>query len=169
MRFCHLCRAAKFCGSTIIVLYKILEINCCRCRDDVHIVSTVPMPAYKFRCMKKGGQPSENHWLPALVYRRRSVSFFYMFIPPQQWITWPVTYDERSLARNVATLATSSGVPPRRKGICAAHCLRVSSERALVMSVMMNPGAMQLARTPREPSSLAMLFARPIMPAFDAE
>lgn len=119
--------------------------------------------------LKKGGQPSENHWLPALAYRRRSVFFFYMFIPPQQWITWPVTYDERSLARNVATLATSSGVPPRRKGICAAHCLRVSSERALVMSVMMNPGAMQLARTPREPSSLAMLFARPIMPAFDAE
>ena len=26
--------------------------------------------------LKKGGQPSENHWLPALAYRRRSVFFF---------------------------------------------------------------------------------------------
>ena len=44
-----------------------------------------------------------------------------MFIPPSTWITCPDTYEDISEARKVATSATSSGVPPRRKGIFLAH------------------------------------------------
>ena len=79
MRFCHLCRAARFCGSTIIVLYKILEINRCRCRDDVHIVSTVPMLAYKFRCMKKGGHRVEITGCPPWHIAADAFFFTYSF------------------------------------------------------------------------------------------
>ena len=43
------------------------------------------------------------------------------------------------------------------------------SGRALVISLSMKPGAMQLARMPRLPISLAIDVARPIKPAFDAE
>ena len=39
----------------------------------------------------------------------------------------------------------------------------------VVMSVIMKPGAIALARIPRGPSSLAIDLARPISPAFDAE
>ena len=60
---------------------------------------------------------------------------------PQQWMTWPLTYDESSDARKRATLATSSGVPPLLRGICFSHSSRTFSGSAFVMSVMMNPGA----------------------------
>ena len=93
----------------------------------------------------------------------------YIFIPPQQWITCPDTYDDRSEARNRATFATSSGVPPRRSGIVSAHFAFTSSDSWLVISVMMNPGAMAFARIPLDPSSLATDLASPIIPAFDAE
>ena len=74
-------------------------------------------------------------------------------MPPSTWITWPVTYELRSEARNTATLAMSSTLPPRRKGIYWHHSLRTSSGRAAVMAVSMKPGAMALARMPRLPIS----------------
>ena len=64
--------------------------------------------------------------------------------------------------------ATSSGVPPRRKGIFFAHSALTSSERAAVMSVRMNPGAIALARMPREPNSCAIDLANAIIPALEA-
>lgn len=90
-------------------------------------------------------------------------------IAPQQLMTCPLTYADMSLPRNTATFATSSGVPARRKGIVFAHSARISSEMADVISVTMNPGAIQFALIPRGPISLAMDFASPIKPAFDAE
>jgi hypothetical protein len=45
----------------------------------------------------------------------------------------------------------------------------MSSDRTSVMSVSMNPGAIQLALMPRGPISFAMDFASPISPAFEAE
>lgn len=75
-----------------------------------------------------------------------------MFIPPSTWITCPDTYEDISEAKKVATSATSSGVPPRRKGIFLAHSAFTSSDNLAVISVMMNPGAMALARIPREPT-----------------
>ena len=73
-----------------------------------------------------------------------------MFIPPSTWITCPDTYEDISEAKKVATSATSSGVPPRRKGIFLAHSAFTSSDNLAVISVMMNPGAMALARIPRD-------------------
>ena len=46
---------------------------------------------------------------------------------------------------------------------------RISSGIADVISVVMNPGAIQLALMPLGPISLAMDFASPMSPAFDAE
>ena len=89
-------------------------------------------------------------------------------IAPQQLITCPLTYADISLARKSATFATSSGVPARRKGMLFAHSVRISSGIADVMSVAMNPGAIQFALMPRGPISFAMDFARPMRPAFDA-
>lgn len=60
-------------------------------------------------------------------------------------------------------------MPPRRSGMVFAHASLTSSLSAPVISVMMKPGAIQLARMPREPSSLAVDLASPIMPALDAE
>ena len=45
----------------------------------------------------------------------------------------------------------------------------LDSERAAVMSVRMNPGAIALARMPREPSSCAIDLANAIIPALEAE
>ena len=84
-------------------------------------------------------------------------------------MTCPLTYADMSLARNSATFATSSGVPARRNGIVFAHSARISSEIADVISVTINPGAIQLALMPRGPISFAIDFARPISPALDAE
>ena len=74
-----------------------------------------------------------------------------------------------SLARNNAVSATSSGVPPRFNGMIFIQSALASSEIWFVMSVMMNPGAMQFALMLRDPISLAIDLANPIMPAFDAE
>ena len=71
-----------------------------------------------------------------------------MFMPPSTWMTCPVTYEDKSLARKVATLAMSSTVPPLLRGIFAIHSLRMSSESWAVIAVSMNPGAMALALTP---------------------
>ena len=98
------------------------------------------------------------------IYRKH-----YIFIPPQQVITCPVIYADKSEARNRAKLATSSGVPPRRRGICSAQAFFTSSGSALVISVMMKPGAMALWRILRTPISLAADLVKPMIPAFDAE
>ncbi len=56
-----------------------------------------------------------------------------MFIPPSTWITCPDTYEDISEAKKVATSATSSGVPPRRKGIFLAHSAFTSSDNLAVI------------------------------------
>ncbi len=94
---------------------------------------------------------------------------YQQLIAPQQLITCPLTYAERSLARNNATPATSSGAPARRKGMLFAHASRTSSGRVVVISVNIKPGAIQFALIPRGPISLATDLARPITPALDAE
>ena len=81
----------------------------------------------------------------------------------------PVTYLDISLAKNNAVSATSSGVPPLLNGIVFNHSSLASSGIWFVMSVMMKPGAIQLALMLRDPISLAIDLARPIIPAFDAE
>ena len=70
-----------------------------------------------------------------------------MFIPPSTWITCPDTYEDISEAKKVATSATSSGVPPRRKGIFLAHSAFTSSDNLAVISVMMNGIGTDTART----------------------
>ena len=96
-------------------------------------------------------------------------ALYYIFIPPQTRRACPVTYAERSEPKNTATLATSSGVPPRRNGICSAHFFFTSSDNTHVISVMINPGQIAFARTFLEPNSLAIDLAKPIIPALEAE
>jgi len=74
------------------------------------------------------------------------------------------------------TLATSSGWPTRRTGICDAAAAWKSSKPiftraavAAVMSVTMNPGATALAVMPNGPSSMASVLVNPCMPALAAE
>jgi len=99
--------------------------------DDVDFTNTAPI---NYRPPEKRGEAYKCKetvlWLgfvPAIVrltqqvcaYRRFSV--FYMLNPPLISITCPVTYADRSLARKRATFATSSGRPPRLRGICFSH------------------------------------------------
>ena len=89
-------------------------------------------------------------------------------IAPLTEITCPDTYEERSDAKNNATLATSSASPQRRIGtILTISCL-TSSGNAKVISVRINPGAIALARMLRAPSSLLRDLIKPMMPALDA-
>ena len=103
------------------------------------------------------------------VFSASEHHLYYIFIPPQTWITCPVTYLDISEARKVHTSAISSGVPPLLKGILAAHSLRTSSGNCAVISVMINPGATALARIFLDPNSLATLLVKPIIPALEAE
>ena len=70
-------------------------------------------------------------------------NYFQQLIAPQQLMTCPLTYADISLARNRATFATSSGFPALRNGIVFAHSARISSEIDDVISVTMNPGAIE--------------------------
>ena len=69
---------------------------------------------------------------------------------------------------DIQALATSSGVPPRRRGIPLIHSFLTSSGNLAVISVIINPGAMALQRMFREPSSKATDLVKPIIPAFEA-
>ena len=84
--------------------------------------------------------------------------FTIRFVLLQTLITCPLTYEDKSDARNRHTLATSSGSPPRLSGIFSYQPLTISSGSCPVMSVMINPGATALQRILRTPSSLAIDF-----------
>src|SRR6478672_1759945 len=92
----------------------------------------------------------------------------HMYIPPFTASTCPVIYDASSEARKHTAAATSSGVPSRRSGIRAAQSSSARSVMARVMSVSIIPGATTLIVIPREATSSAAAFAKPISPAFDA-
>jgi hypothetical protein len=47
--------------------------------------------------------------------------------PPSTMITCPVTQDARSVQRNAATFATSSGLPTRLNGVRRVDSLMISS------------------------------------------
>ena len=81
------------------------------------------------------------------------------------------------LVKNLLTVHSSAAAYHLSGDICRhvackekgySHSLRMSSGRALVMSVAMKPGAMQFARTPRGPISFAIDFTSPMSPAFEA-
>ena len=90
-------------------------------------------------------------------------------MPPQTFITWPVTYDDKSEAKNNEVFATSSTLPPRCSGIWLLHCSTVSDVRACVISVSIKPGAIALDLIFLDPNSNAMDLVNPIIAAFDAE
>ncbi len=63
-------------------------------------------------------------------------------VPPSTTNVWPVTHDDAAEARKSAAVATSSGKPRRRKGMCAA--MRSSpgpSHNAAASLVFTSPGA----------------------------
>lgn len=51
----------------------------------------------------------------------------------------------------------------------SAKTVDASSDSASVIAVIMKPGAIALARMPREPNSCAIDFANAIIPALEAE
>ena len=63
---------------------------------------------------------------------------------------------------------TPTGFPKRPRIICLHAFSLISSESTSVISVSTNPGAMAFTVIPRLPSSLAIVFVRPITPALDA-
>ena len=92
----------------------------------------------------------------------------YITIPPQTLMVCPLIYADSSLAKNRTQLATSSGFPPRFKGIPLTHSAFTSSLRLYVISVSIKPGAMALQRMFLEPNSFATDFVKPIIPALEA-
>ena len=60
--------------------------------------------------------------------------------PPVTSRTVPVMYDDRSLARNSATLATSSGSPARPIGISASFASQIRCGMASVIAERISPG-----------------------------
>ena len=61
--------------------------------------------------------------------------------------------------------AMSSGLPSEPRGICLSSSAFMSSLSTAVMSVSMKPGARALTVMPREASSRARDFVRPMRPA----
>src|ERR1700733_7791225 len=90
-------------------------------------------------------------------------------LPPVTSRTAPAIYDDRSLARNSATLATSSGSPARPIGISASFSSQIRCGMASVIADLISPGWIALTRTPRWASSLAAALVMPTIPALAAE
>ena len=78
-------------------------------------------------------------------------------------------YDDIFDPKNTQTFPISLGLPPRFNGIELYQDLSVSSDKFLVISVSMKPGATTLHLIFLEPSSNAIDFVKPIIPAFEAE
>ena len=89
-------------------------------------------------------------------------------MPPSTLITWPVIKVERSDDKNKQRFATSCGVPPLFNGIPLIHWSTTSWFNLSVISVRINPGATTFDLIFLEPSSRAIDFENPIIPAFDA-
>ena len=76
----------------------------------------------------------------------------------------------KMLARNTHAPATSLAQPSRDKGMPAMmSAFLASSSLPWVISVSINPGAMQFTRMPSPPNSRAMALASPRIPALAAE
>lgn len=93
----------------------------------------------------------------------------WMCMPPLTSSVAPVTYDDRSLARNRQHPATSATSPRRFSGMPFTMS-RVLSGVSLspVMSVLMSPGATALTRMLSAPNSRAIARTRPSTPALAA-
>ena len=68
--------------------------------------------------------------------------------PPSTTSVCPVIHEARSLARNSAAPAMSSGTPSRFSGVRLAMTSSPDSHSARARSVFTSPGAMALTRTP---------------------
>src|SRR5689334_8171594 len=77
-------------------------------------------------------------------------------------MVWPVIYEASSDARNAKTAAISSDVPARPMGMWLSTSARAfrSLIQALLMGVMIAPGATELTRMPRSAYSSASDFVR---------
>src|SRR5205085_11666628 len=85
--------------------------------------------------------------------------------PPSTGTTAPVTYAAASEHRKAMTSATSSGVPNRPRGTCAASAPRRSSDSASVMAVVIGPGSTALQVIDRDATSRATDRVSPMRPA----
>src|SRR3954470_4503749 len=90
-----------------------------------------------------------------LTLSATAIQSSYMYIPPLTARTCPVIYDASSDARKQTAAATSSTVPGRPSGICAAQSTCVFSLTVRVMSVSIMPGATTLTVMARDPTSRA--------------
>src|SRR5262249_1469776 len=112
-------------------------------------------------------EAGDHHPAPSVVAGFHSVRH-HIPSPPSTSNTSPVTNLAASEHRNRTAPATSSGSPSRPSGVFWSISARISSEISSVNLLVMYPGAMTFARTPRLPSSRASAFVRPMIPAFDA-
>ena len=101
---------------------------------------------------------------------RLSPGYGLMVWPPSTTRTWPVMYDDASLARNTAGPAISSARPQRCIGTLAivAGPAAGSSHRLRFRSVAVQPGQSAFTRTPSPPHSTASDFVSEISPALAA-
>src|SRR5262245_8634555 len=103
-----------------------------------------------------------------LTLSATAIQSSYVYIPPFTANTCPVIYDASSDARKATAAATSSTVPSRPSGICAAQSACACSVTARVMSVSIMPGATALTVMLRDATSCARALTKPMRPAFDA-
>ena len=74
-------------------------------------------------------------------------------------------YPASSESRKTARELTSDGLPARLMGMV---CMIISMGASFIMSVSINPGAMQFTVIERLASSVARAFVAPMIPALDA-
>ena len=83
-------------------------------------------------------------------------------------MTCPVIYDDKSDAKNRHRFATSLDSPGLFRGIFSVQLSIIESDKLSVISVLINPGAITLHLILLDPSSCAIDFEKPIIPALDA-
>src|SRR5262249_52852812 len=88
--------------------------------------------------------------------------------PPSTSSTSPVMNEASSEQRNRTAPATSDGSPSRPSGVAASIASFAASGSTSVSPVFPYPGRTTFGRTPREPSSRASAFVKPMIPAFEA-
>ncbi len=88
--------------------------------------------------------------------------------PPSTVSTCPVMNPASGAARKTTAAATSSGAPKRPSGVCLSKVSFNYWGSASVNRVSMKPGATALTVMPREPTSFAKDFVKPIRPALAA-
>ena len=80
----------------------------------------------------------------------------------------PVIYFDSVAAKKSAVYAISSAVPVLPTGIFFNNSYFISWGNSFVISVSIQPGAIQFTVIPLEATSLAIDCVNPIRPAFDA-